>query len=82
MNIPHHSRQIFTRIDQNSLIAAPKQRSISPMTSVESLCVHTIDMTHHSLEISLWGLQSQVVVGVHETIRKNSNTPPAPSILN
>ncbi len=68
VNIAHHSCQIPISIDKDGLIAAPKQRAIPPMGSIKSLRVHSINMTHDSLEVSLGCLKGQVVVGVHETV--------------
>ncbi len=41
------------------------------MSLFESLSVDTVNMPHHSLEVSVRGLKSHVIVGIHETIRKD-----------
>ena len=73
--------QVLIGIDKNGLVAAPEQRAIPSVSSIKSLRVDTINMTHGPSEVSLWCLEGQVVVGVHETVRKYPDIPTAPCIF-
>src|SRR5688500_1360876 len=75
MNVAYHRRQIFIGIDENALIAAPKQCPIPPMAPVESLSVDTVNMAHDPGEVSFRSSQTQMVVISHQTIGKHLDSP-------
>lgn len=49
--------QLLIGTDKNGLVAAPKQGAIPSVSSIKSLGIDTINMTHGSLEVSLWCLK-------------------------
>src|SRR5688572_11980355 len=66
MNITHHGCQIFIGIDEDRLVAAPKQRPVAPMAPVESLGVDAIDMAHAPGEVSLGSSKTQMIMISHQ----------------
>jgi hypothetical protein len=52
------------------------------MDSIEAPCVHAFHIAHDPLEVSLGGVKGKMVMGLHETIRKDPNMPSARGVLN
>ena len=81
VNVANNRCQIAVSVDHNGLIASPKKRTIPLVGSVESLCIHPVNMAHYPLKVTIRCLKSQVVVGFHEAIGKGSDIPSAPCIF-
>ena len=75
MNVSEHRGQILIRIDQDGLVAAPKQRAVAPMAPVESLGVDSIHMAHHPGQIALRCSKTQVVVVPHQRVAEDFDSP-------
>ena len=67
--------QIFIGIDEDGLIAAPKQCPIAPMAPVESLGIDSIDVAHDPGEVSVRSSKTQMIVISHQGVGKHLHAP-------
>src|SRR6266542_4649853 len=75
MNVTDHRCQILVRIDEYRLVAAPKQRAIAAMTSIEPLGIDPVDVAHDPGEVAFRRSKTEMIMVAHQRISEHFDSP-------